>query len=372
LPTRVMTVLTLGATASALVLFGLSGGWVPGYYVAALVAGIAGSGNYALLDKLQTWIGLTTDQRRASGWQNAKLGEGVGGLAVFGIVVTLSGSLNAAGALASVSLLLATGLMAGLTAVVAVASWFLTPAERFDRPAPPTLVEAFVDPFRLVARSRFALSVLAVYGTYAFTLGSIDSVWRFFFADIGAPWLATFVASLAFVSGGMLLAGLFVPTDLAIAASKRRGDPTGSGLLKTWGPQFVAGAAALMAAGGMLVAASAHGLLIGPVLGTIIGLNMLEVTSTGKLLGLNAVINGRTGFSDREKTATKVAGGLVKAVFQVVGSLTAIATWHGAGYGGVSLQVAVAGVLTFLAATAVEHGWLRALGHRIRAGPILI
>jgi hypothetical protein len=56
LPQRVMGALVLAGSAVASVLFGVSAGFVPGYYLAAGLAGLAGSGNFALFVAIQDHV----------------------------------------------------------------------------------------------------------------------------------------------------------------------------------------------------------------------------------------------------------------------------------------------------------------------------
>uniref|UniRef100_UPI001BDBF9AE S1 family peptidase n=1 Tax=Pseudonocardia lacus TaxID=2835865 RepID=UPI001BDBF9AE len=355
LSARLLTVTSLVGTAAALGLFGVAGDWVPGYYLAAALAGVAGSGNFYVLANLQESIGRTTELRRAHG-EKPRLSDGVIGLSILGVVTTLSAMLTISELLEPISLHLALGVAAAVTVALAVAAFLVTPAERFDRAAAPSLAQLFIRPFSTVLHNRFALAVAAVYGTYAFTLGAIDSVWRFFFATVGAPGWLTITAGWAFVGGGVLLAGLFVRGDLG----------RGAGLLQTRPREFVVSAAALMAAGGLVVALTQH-LGLNPAIGAVVGLYMLEVTSTGKLLGLNVVIKQTDRLAASEKQATKTAGGLVKAVMQVLGSFAATTSWASGGWDLVSALVALGGVLTFAAATTVDPRWLTGFPSRLRA-----
>jgi hypothetical protein len=362
-PVRVVTVATLLAGAAAFVGFAVIGGWAPGYYAAAVLAGVAASGNFNLLDVLQGWIDRTTAARRAAG-QRAVLGDGVAGLAVLGLVATLSVMLGITETLVEHSLVWAAGVPAVIMLLVAVASWLVAPSERWDRPAPLSLKQMFVAPIRTVKRNPFARAVVAVYATYAFTSAAMDAMWRPFFAASGAAgWLVT-ASGFAFVGGGLLLAALFVGADRKAA----RGG-TGDGLLNTRPGAFVVSMAGLMALGVLIIGFTAH-VFGDPLIGTMVGLYMLETTSTGKLLGLSAVIGQTARLTAQEKTDTKIAGGLFKAIFYVLGGLVSsqVAWTHG-GWDSVSVLGVVAGLAVFTAAAKVDPhallGMVKAVGRAV-------
>src|SRR5207253_2651809 len=123
--------------------------------------------------------------------QRAVLGDGVLGLGVLGIAVTLSGLLTGSGALQAVSLGLAAGVVAVVAAALALATWLVAPSRRWDEAAPAGRSAELAKPFSTTARDPFGRRVVSVYGSYAFTLGTIDAVWRSYFAAAGAPALLT-------------------------------------------------------------------------------------------------------------------------------------------------------------------------------------
>jgi RNA polymerase sigma factor (sigma-70 family) len=349
LSVRVMTVATLLGVVGALLAFAVIDAWAPGYYLAAVMAGAAASGNFNLLDALQNWIGRTTQLRRDSG-QRAVLGDGVVGLSVLGLVTTLSLMLGLTEALLKHSLTLAVGVAVAITAVIAAASWLVAPSERWDRPSPPTLTQMFVAPFLTMVRNKYARAVVAVYGTYAFTLASIDAVWRAFFKASLAPEGLVLFAGLAFIGGGGLFAVIFVRADRSAAKS---GATTG-GLLSSKPGAFVVGNALLMAVGAAIVGFTQH-VFGDPLIGATVGLYLLETTSTGKLLGLSAVIKKTTRLTEEEKIATKTAGGLIKAIFYVVGSLVSSqVAWASGGWDWVSALLVGASLVLFTFAAQID------------------
>lgn len=124
---RLLMVVSLIVSSFGMALMALSGDWLPGYYIAAFVLGIAASANGPMLSLLGSWVARTTGIRRtryANGKSadEATLGDGVVALSVFGVVIVLSEMLALAPILLHMSLLLAGGVGA---MVAAFSAWAL-------------------------------------------------------------------------------------------------------------------------------------------------------------------------------------------------------------------------------------------------------
>ncbi|OLS98435.1 hypothetical protein BJF90_09175 [Pseudonocardia sp. CNS-004] len=129
---RVMTAAMLLTGAAALGLFAMTIGFVPGSLAAAFLAGVATSGNFQALDKIGDWVDLADGRRFRQPMPafDGHEGRTMGTAIVIG-VSTLFVLLTAVELLVHVSPVLAAVLPATVAVVLAVASWFTTPMNRW-------------------------------------------------------------------------------------------------------------------------------------------------------------------------------------------------------------------------------------------------
>ncbi|MFC4945338.1 hypothetical protein [Pseudonocardia sp. GCM10023141] len=363
---RGMTVAMLLASGAGYLLFAAAGGWTPGYYLAAAVMGLAGSANLTLLSLFGGWVARTTAYRRAQGTPVVLL-EGVIGFAVLGLVLTLSGMLTLQPLLLHIGLPVAAAVSAGLVALVAAALWLTTPATRWDREVPDSITDLMLGPFRAL-RHRFIRAVALLYGFTAATIGAFDAMWRSAIAQLGpaAEWVPS-AASFGFVAGGVVVAVLLAVPEVVAARRGGAAVPV-AGLLQRRPAAFVLGMGALMALGAVAVVVSQH-LTGNPALGILAAAYLGEAGSTGMILGVDAIIDGRADLTATEKAQAKGAANTIKAIGQfAMGSGAATAVWAGstplpAGWDGVSLLIAAAGGITLvLAVRLVRYGRGRIAG----------
>ena len=348
---RAMTMASLLGLVAVLTVFVVFPGSATAYFWAAVLGGIVTSGNFFTLDVLQAWVSRTTKLRRDSG-RKVIFEDGIVGLTVLGVVVVLSVLLTRAEVLVLISVGATATVIAVITLVTAALVWLVTPAVRWDRPAAPTFREQLFEPLQVVARNRFALNVTAIYAAYPFTMGSIDAEWRPFFEAAQASDAEVTAGRFAFVGGGLVVAAVFGIIDW-LNRNKNKSDAAAedTGLLNRH-PVPTALAIAVVMVLGALVGWTAMYLGLFEVPAAVVALWAMEVSTTGLLVALNAVITNSTRLTDREKIAAKLAGAQAKAVFYFLGATIAVSVEHAFHWGG-NISVVVAGTLVTFVLTAI-------------------
>ncbi|OLS98436.1 hypothetical protein BJF90_09180 [Pseudonocardia sp. CNS-004] len=226
------------------------------------------------------------------------------------------------------------------------------------RGAPPSYLNLLATPMPKSLRHPFARALVIAYAVYSFGLANPDAVWRDHFDHVDGPFALKLVMELL---GGFA----FVVGGLAARAILRRGDGATDegGALKTRPDKpallfaaFMVTGSVLMVVSGLLTLAGIPTWVVMTGLAVIVlGLSLMESSTTGMLLSLGRVVSSTTRLTAEQKAQAKLATGQSKAGFYAIGAISSAALFGAGGWSLTTVVAVLASIATLVAVLGISR-----------------
>jgi uncharacterized protein DUF4781 len=368
-PTRARSAATLALTGLSYAAFALVHGAL-GYQIAAFTLGLAASSWIKLFNQAMEWTRSSTEHRKQNGervpYASTLLSVlGLGLAAALTVTLFVQHVLIAAFGSVHVAAWASAG-MAAAAAVALVATTPNKPERDPDFSAMRLLTDIVFGPFRAL-RNTYVLVMTAAYAFSAAMLGSFDGLWDL--VVTGPGW---FVSLLIYglISGDVVITAITWYSEHR--AARHPPDPNQQDVLTQHANPFMLGMGFFMALGSWLVAASQH-LLGRPAIGIAANSVLGEAGSTGMIIAVDE-LRGKYVAQHLQDDAEN-ANNSIKAIAQAaLGAMLAAHTFDGHGWAGVSIQIALFGTVSLIAALAIyfwpHNGTSGSIGRHGLAGVV--